>query len=124
LSDDPQSTTAWAKGSEGERRLAEHLLRTVGGRAVLLHDRKVPHTRGNIDHIAIAASGVWVIDAKNYNGLVERRDVGGWFKTASRQLSDKAALYRMATHLCDGLDGRLRLLFHALRPRRADGSSG
>ncbi|MGP8209226.1 MAG: nuclease-related domain-containing protein, partial [Acidimicrobiales bacterium] len=78
---DPQSTRAWARGSEGERRLAAHLLRTVGDRAVLLHDRKVPRTRGNIDHLAIAASGVWVIDAKHYTGLVERRDMGGWFKT-------------------------------------------
>jgi hypothetical protein len=67
---DPQSTRAWARGSEGERRLAAHLLRTVGDRAVLLHDRKVPRTRGNIDHLAIAASGVWVIDAKHYTGLV------------------------------------------------------
>lgn len=57
LSDDPQSITAWAKGSEGERRLARHLLAAVGDRAVLLHDRKVPGTRGNIDHIAIAAVG-------------------------------------------------------------------
>ncbi len=81
LSDDPQLTRAWAKGSEGERRLAAHLLRVVGDRAVLLHDRKVPRTRGNIDHLAVAASGVWVIDAKNYAGLVQRRDKGGFFKT-------------------------------------------
>jgi hypothetical protein len=65
LSDDPQSIKAWAKGSKGERQLADRLLREVGDRAVLLHDRKVPRTRGNIDHIAIAASGVWVIDAKD-----------------------------------------------------------
>lgn len=58
------------QGSEGERRLAAHLLRTVGDHAVLLHDRKVPRTRGNIDHLAVAASGVWVMDAKNYRGLV------------------------------------------------------
>ena len=65
LSDDPQSIKASAKGSKGERQLADRLLREVGDRAVLLHDRKVPRTRGNIDHIAIAASGVWVIDAKH-----------------------------------------------------------
>ncbi len=70
-----------AKGSEGERRLAEGLLKAVGDRAVLLHDRKVPGTRGNIDHLAVAASGIWVIDAKNYSGLVEQRDKGGWFRT-------------------------------------------
>ena len=81
LSNDPQSTTAWAKGSQGEQRLAAHLLQAVGDRAVLLHDRKVPRTRGNIDHLAIAASGIWVIDAKHYQGQVEHRDKGGWFKT-------------------------------------------
>jgi hypothetical protein len=84
LSDDPQSVRAWAKGSEGERRLAERLQREVGDRAVLLHDRKVPRTRGNIDHIVIAASGVWVIDTKAYDGRVEQRDVGGMFKTDIR----------------------------------------
>lgn len=84
LSDDPQSIRAWAKGSEGERRLAQRLQRDVGDRAVLLHDRKVPGTRGNIDHIVVAASGVWVIDAKAYSGRVERRDVGGLFKIDMR----------------------------------------
>jgi hypothetical protein len=61
ISNDPQST-AWAKGSEGERRLAAHLVRSVGDRAVLLHDHKVPGTRGNIDHLVVASSGVWVIE--------------------------------------------------------------
>jgi len=60
------------------------MLSAVGDRAVLLHDRKVPKTRGNIDHIAIAASGVWIIDAKKWDGLVERRDVGGWLKSDLR----------------------------------------
>jgi hypothetical protein len=84
LSEDPQSIRAWAKGSAGERRLAERLQREVGDRAVLLHDRKVPGTRGNVDHVVIAASGVWVIDTKAYDGRVERRDVGGLFKTDLR----------------------------------------
>lgn len=84
LSDDPQSTTAWGKGSDGERRLADRLAKRVGDRAVLLHDRKVPKTRGNIDHLAIAPSGIWVIDAKTYKGTVERRDKGGLFRTDYR----------------------------------------
>lgn len=84
LSDDPQSIAAWAKGSAGERILAEHMSRALGDRAVLLHDRKVPGSRRNIDHLAIAATGVWVIDTKYYEGLVELRDVGGWFKTDRR----------------------------------------
>lgn len=47
----------------------------------MLHDRRVPRTRGNIDHIVVAATGVWVIDAKQYRGRVEKRDKGGWFRT-------------------------------------------
>ena len=110
LSDDPQSTRAWAKGSDGERRLAAHLLRAVGDRAVLLHDRKVPGTKGNIDHLAIAASGIWVIDAKNYKGMVERRDLGGWFKTDVR-------LYvagRDRTKIADGLGWQVDAVRKAL----------
>lgn len=84
LSDDPQSTAAWAKGSKGEQLLAKEMRTALGDRAVLLHDRKVPHTRGNIDHLAVAANGVWVIDTKYYKGLVELKDVGGWFKTDHR----------------------------------------
>lgn len=84
LSDDPQSTTAWAQGAAGEERVAKVLADRLGDTAVLLHDRKVPRTRGNIDHLAIAASGVWIIDAKRYRGKVERRDVGGWFSSDLR----------------------------------------
>jgi hypothetical protein len=84
LSDDPQTTKAWAAGASGEERVAQVLQERLGATAVLLHDRKVPGTRGNIDHLAIAPSGVWIIDAKKYQGKVEQRDVGGWFKTDLR----------------------------------------
>ncbi len=36
----------------------------------VLHDRRIPGTRANIDHIAVAPGGVWVIDAKCYKGKV------------------------------------------------------
>jgi len=84
LSDDPQTTKAWAQGAVGEEQVAKILADHLGEDAVLLHDRKVPRTRGNIDHLAIAASGVWIIDAKRYRGKVERRDVGGFFRTDLR----------------------------------------
>ena len=84
LSDDPQTTKAWAAGARGEELVAQVLSEHLGDKAALLHDRKVPGTRGNIDHIAIAASGVWIIDAKKYQGKVEQRDVGGWFRTDLR----------------------------------------
>jgi hypothetical protein len=84
LTNDPQSTTAWAKGSKGERELAEGMQRRLGDVAVLLHDRQARKGRGNIDHIVVAQSGVWVVDAKNFDGVVECRDKGGWFDTDNR----------------------------------------
>jgi hypothetical protein len=110
LSDDPQSTQAWAKGSEGEQRLGEHLVRALGDRAVLLHDRKVPGTRGNIDHLAIASSGVWVIDAKNFSGQVEQRDIGGWVRTDLRLYVGK----RDKTKLAAGLSWQVDAVHTAL----------
>ena len=99
MTDDPQSTKAWEKGSVGEQRLAAGLAKRLGDRAVLIHDRKIPGTRANIDHIVVAATGIWIVDAKKYKGKVERRDVGGWFKTDLR-------LYvggRDRTKLCEGM---------------------
>jgi hypothetical protein len=84
LTDDPQSITAWKKGSIGEQKLAKALQENLGDRAILLHDRTVPRSKANIDHLVIASSGVWVVDAKNYSGLVQQRDVGGFFKVDMR----------------------------------------
>jgi len=84
LSDDPQSTTAWAKGGKGEEGVGAKLEGLTASKAILLYDRCVPRTKGNIDIVAVAPSGVWVIDVKNYSGRVERRDVGGFFRTDVR----------------------------------------
>jgi hypothetical protein len=86
LTNDPQSTVAWAQGSRGERLLGEHLEKLQDARVVhVLHDRRIPGTRSNIDHIAVTRSGtVWAIDAKNYSGKVQRVDKGGWFSTDLR----------------------------------------
>lgn len=86
LTNDPQSTVAWAQGSRGERLLGEHLEKIHDEQVVLvLHDRRIPGTRANIDHIAVTRSGaVWAIDAKNYRGKVQRIDKGGWFSTDLR----------------------------------------
>lgn len=75
---EPQSTTAWRQGADGERRLAAALEAGLNGSAVVLHSRKVPNTRGDIDHLVVASSGIWVVDSKNYAGRPELRDVGGW----------------------------------------------
>jgi Nuclease-related domain len=82
VTDDPQSTRAWARGAIGEEKLAQALARVDG--LTVLQDRRVPGTRGNIDQIIISPAGVFVVDAKFYKGLIRMRDVGGWFKTDLR----------------------------------------
>jgi hypothetical protein len=79
--------------------MARRLTNDLGEAAVVLHDRKVPNTRGNIDHLVIAPSGIWIVDAKNYNGKVEVRDCGGWFSTDLRLHVNN----RDQTKLVDGL---------------------
>jgi hypothetical protein len=81
VSDEPQSTKAWDKGAEGEDALGASLdlLRAEG--LGVLHDRRIPGTKANIDHIVIGPAGVFVIDAKHYRGKVERRDKGSFFTT-------------------------------------------
>jgi hypothetical protein len=81
LSDDPQSTRAWRTGSAGEERLARFFERELPASAVALHDRRIPGSRANIDHIVVAPNGVWVIDAKLYEGKVERRSLGPFWRT-------------------------------------------
>ena len=68
LSDDPQSTTAWNSGALGEERLGQGLDARASDTVRLLHDRRIPGTRANIDHLAVTPAGVLVIDAKRYVG--------------------------------------------------------
>lgn len=71
LSDEKQDTVAWAKGAAGEERMGKVLESIKSGYVFVLHDRKIPNSKANIDHIVITGSGVWVVDAKKYKGRPE-----------------------------------------------------
>lgn len=62
---------AYGKGAEGERRTGGSLQKLPD--YSVLHDRKIPGSRANIDHIAIGPGGVFVIETKNYSGKVTVR---------------------------------------------------
>jgi len=68
LSNDPGHETVWARGAGGEERVAAVLTKYLHPDVIVLHDRRIPGSRANIDHIAIAPCGIWVIDAKRYTG--------------------------------------------------------
>jgi len=110
LTDDPQSTRAWAAGADGERALGNRFDEVAARGAVALHDRRIPDTRANIDHIVVAPAGVFVVDAKKYTGKVEKRDVGGFFKKDERLYVGR----RDCSRLLAGMQKQLAVVRNAL----------
>ena len=86
VSDDPQSTRAWAVGARGEEVLGQRLDKIAGPGVHVLHDRRIPGTRANIDHIVVCPTGVFVIDAKKYKGRPSLRIDGGLFRPRTETL--------------------------------------
>lgn len=77
LEDEKQTTSAWAKGAKGEHKIGEFLEKKLADRdCELLHDRSIPGSRANIDHIVIGPAGVTVIDAKFIDGKVRSATAG------------------------------------------------
>lgn len=80
ISRGPQSERAWERGARGEEANAARLERLLASQpVVLLHDRRVPGSRANIDHLAVGPGGVTVADSKNLKGKVRVDWKGGLF---------------------------------------------
>ncbi|WP_324341604.1 nuclease-related domain-containing protein [Baekduia sp.] len=108
LRDEPQHEQAFLRGARGEAAVAGSLeARTSDGPTVLLHDRRMPRGRGNIDHLAISPNGIFVIDAKDWKGKV----------SVSTPLLGKPKLLadgRDRTKRVDGLDRQVAAVESAL----------
>lgn len=63
-----QHIASYGKGAEGERRTGKSLGKLEG--YTVLHDRKIPGSRANIDHVVLGPGGVFVVETKNYSGKV------------------------------------------------------
>ena len=85
LSDERSSTKAWERGAVGEERVAAILAKLDQARVTLLHDRRIPGSRANIDHIAVTAAGIWVIDAKALRRPPASQSVRGLFRPAGAE---------------------------------------
>ncbi|WP_427004504.1 nuclease-related domain-containing protein [Pseudarthrobacter sp. H2] len=100
LSDERQSTKAWERGAVGEERLGARLDSLATDGIAVLHDRRIPGSKANIDHIAITGRGIWVIDAKRYKGRPELKIEGGILRPRVEKLIVGG---RDCTKLLDGV---------------------
>lgn len=68
----PHYVERWRLGFEGERKTAKELTRLERAGWHVAHD--VQNGHGNYDHIAVGAAGVYLLESKNLQGIVEIRD--------------------------------------------------
>lgn len=107
MSDEKQSTKAWATGAVGEERLGTRLDSLASESIAVLHDRRIPGTRANIDHIAVSAGGVWVMDAKRYKGRPELKIEGGILRPRAEKV---LVGHRDCSKLVDGVLKQVELV--------------
>ena len=83
----PKRIKSWEKGATGEE-FAGKVIEQICAKFdfMYLHDRKIPKSSANIDHILISDRGVFVIDTKNYKGAVRIEEEGGLFRPATETL--------------------------------------
>ncbi len=112
LSDDPQTTTAWSSGAKGEAALGARLDKQASETIAVLHDRRIPGTKANIDHMVVTAGGVFVVDAKRYvEKRPELRVEGGILR---RRVEKLMVGGRDQTKLVDGVLGQVEHVRAAL----------
>ncbi len=108
LREPPQHESAFHRGDLGEQAVAQSLeQRIADGPAIILNDRRMPGGRGNIDHLAVVPTGVFVIDAKDIKGAV--RVARPLFRAEKLLVSG-----RDRTKLIDGLDRQVAVARNAL----------
>ncbi|MFS2028971.1 MULTISPECIES: nuclease-related domain-containing protein [unclassified Curtobacterium] len=113
LSSERQSTAAWRSGAVGEAEVGRRLDAIASEHVVVLHDRRIPGSRANIDHIVVTRAGVWVVDAKHYRGKRPRLVVeGGLF----RPRVEKLVVGGDRTKLVDGVLRQVALVRELVDP--------
>ncbi len=112
LADDPQHVRAWQTGAVGEEEFGRRLSGCSAAGLKVLHDRKLPRSSANIDHLAVTTERVWILDAKRYKGKVETRG-GGLFSTRTPELYVGG---RNQTKLIEGVKRQVEIVRSILSP--------
>ena len=112
LSEEPQTTRAWKQGAIGEQTLGTAIEQLRNEGFGVLHDRRIPGTKANLDHLVVGPAGVFVIDAKRYTGKIERRD-RGWVLNRDWRLYVNG---RDQTKLVDAMPRQVEAVRSSLAP--------
>lgn len=111
---EPQHQKAFRQGEQGEIEVAASIQKAIAKvDGFALHNRGIPHGHGDIDHIAVTPSGVYVIDAKAVTGKVEIRR--SWSKPPLLFIGG-----RDRTRYLDGFDRQNETVRHALQACHLD----
>ena len=100
---EPQSTKAWPTGAEGEERLGRRLDELVSPTVQVLHDRRIPGTRANLDHLVITPLGVTIIDTKRLEGYQRTLYRMLWWSAACAGTTVPAASARLSAAVARSL---------------------
>jgi hypothetical protein len=86
----PQQILNLATGAEGERAVAAYLERKVGDSVLLLYNRRLApgKVQGDLDILAVAPSGIFLIDPKKYAGRIRVARAGDAFVVNGRRRTD------------------------------------
>lgn len=78
----------------------------------VLHDRRIPRSKANIDHLVVCSSGVYVVDAKRYQDKRPELRVEGGIIRPRQELLIVGG--RDSTKLVEGMKKQLGLVQTAL----------
>lgn len=100
----------WRSGTTGEQIVGSALEDLVVDGIRAVHDRRVPGSLANIDHIAISPSGVYVVDSKNHVGRPRVDTLGGSGSAERRLYVERDDV----THFVHGVHRQVRVVIDAL----------
>ena len=112
----PDSTLSWATGSEGEALTARALEQLKIDGFVILHDRRIPGSPANIDHIVIGPPGVAIVETKSYSGRLRVRGDDVYVAGRRKTLSTVEEARREAVAVNVALAGQLERRGLKVRP--------
>lgn len=61
---------SWFKGDKGEKIVSKHI-ETLPNGYYIFDDVSIPNGKGNIDHLVIGPTGIFVLETKNYSGYFQ-----------------------------------------------------